>query len=129
MPAHADPAHISDHVQTEGHDLDASELRGQLLNVVKHSFYARTVFGRLQGYWKLGWMVRMNIRARGVDRISVQWAPCPIEAVFRGPWCSSKTHLLRILVYNHIPRDKLKQFTETIGCTLGDCHLVLVEQQ
>jgi hypothetical protein len=47
MPTHADPAHISDHVQTEGYCLDAAELRGQLLNVVKHGFYARTVFGRL----------------------------------------------------------------------------------
>ncbi len=82
MPAHADPTQISDHVHTEGHGLDASELRRQLLNVVKHGFYARTVFGRLQGYWKLGWMVSTNIRARGVDRISVQWASCPVVACY-----------------------------------------------
>ena len=47
VPAHADPAQISDHVQTEGHCLDAAKLRGQILNVVKHGFDSRTVFGFL----------------------------------------------------------------------------------
>ena len=81
---------------------------------------SKTVFDSLQGYWKLGRIVRIDIWARLVFRIIVDGTASPIKAVISGASCSTNTYLLRILIHNQDPCQRCEQRTDPIGCTLGN---------